>query len=107
VELRESRILAGVIGDGTWFSLFRWLMSASGAFGSLPGAALALAGVPLAALVTGTRALASASREVGMVAALRPRAPTTGACAAVRLAIRKTFESSELWRVQGTRSLRT
>jgi hypothetical protein len=66
VELRKSRILAGVMGDGTWFSLFRWLMSASGTFGSLPGVALA----------TGTRALASTSLEVvGMGAALRPRAP--------------------------------
>jgi hypothetical protein len=76
VELRKSRILAGVMGDGTWFSLFRWLMSASGTFGSLPGVALALADIPLAALATGTRALASTSLEVvGMGAALRPRAP--------------------------------
>ena len=90
MELRESRILAGVMGDGgAWFSLFRWLMSASGAFGSLPGAALALAGVPLAALATGTRALVSASREVGMGAAVRPCAPTRRTGASSSGAIRK------------------
>lgn len=80
MEPRESRILAGVMGDGTLFSLLRWLMSASGALGSLPGAALALPGVLLAPFA---RALPAAR---GPACGADPRVTGMGAAPPVPLA---------------------